>query len=108
MTIPIPVSVPSYSYNRSICNILTARSWSGMLAIGGVKKLGLGVMFYGAIIAAIFGSLRCSFVFENSSQSPQLAGEWSCRESLVAVFILNAPVLFPILCVYYIDQPGSQ
>jgi hypothetical protein len=65
--------------------------------ISKVKKAGLGVMFCGGLITAIFGGLRCGYVLQNSPEGAQLAGEWSCRESFVAVFISNIPVLFPIL-----------
>lgn len=61
------------------------------------KKLGLGAMFCGGIITAVFGGLRCGYVLQNSVDGPQLAGEWSCRESFVAVFISNIPVVFPII-----------
>jgi hypothetical protein len=60
------------------------------------KKIGLVVMFSGGIITAIFGGLRCGFILQDSPEGPQLAGEWSCRESFVAVLISNIPVLFPL------------
>ena len=65
------------------------------------KKAGLGVMFCGGFITAVFGGLRCGYVLQDSPQGPQLAGEWSCRESFVAVFITNIPVVFPIIHRYY-------
>jgi hypothetical protein len=69
--------------------------WSAR--ISKTKKIGLFVMFSGGLITAIFGGLRCGYVLQDGVQGPQLAGEWSCRESFVAVFISNFPVLFPIL-----------
>lgn len=69
--------------------------WSAR--ISPTKKIGLLVMFSGGLITAVFGGLRCGYILQDTIQGPQLAGEWSCRESFVAVFISNFPVLFPFL-----------
>jgi hypothetical protein len=69
--------------------------WSARIAFP--KKLGLCVMFCGGLITAVFGGLRCGYVLGDGKNGPQLAGEWSCRESFVAIFITNFPILFPIL-----------
>lgn len=69
--------------------------WSARISV--TKKTGLFVMFSGGLITTVFGGLRCGYILQDSAQGPQLAGEWSCRESFVAVFISNFPVLFPFL-----------
>ncbi|OIW30387.1 hypothetical protein CONLIGDRAFT_681156 [Coniochaeta ligniaria NRRL 30616] len=69
--------------------------WSARISM--TKKVGLLVMFSGGLITAVFGGLRCGYILQNSPQGPKLTGEWSCRESFVAVFISNFPVLFPFL-----------
>ena len=69
--------------------------WSARTSL--TKKIGLCVMFSGGLITAIFGGLRCGYILEDSAEGPQLAGEWSCRESFVAVFISNFPILFPFM-----------
>jgi hypothetical protein len=47
-------------------------------------------MFCGGLITAVAGILRCTFVLLDRPDGPQLAGEWSCRESFIAVFISNS------------------
>lgn len=69
--------------------------WSAR--IGLVKKLALIAMFCGGLVTAIAGILRCTFVLLDRPDGPQLAGEWSCRESFIAVFISNIPVMYPIV-----------
>lgn len=69
--------------------------WSARISM--TKKIGLCVMFCGGLITAVFGGLRCGYVLGNTKDGPQLAGEWSCRESFVAVLVTNFPVLFPIV-----------
>lgn len=54
-------------------------------------------VFCGGTLTAIFGILRCTFVLLNRPDGPELAGAWSCRESFVAVFISNLPILYPIV-----------
>ncbi|KAF2639321.1 hypothetical protein P280DRAFT_375540, partial [Massarina eburnea CBS 473.64] len=61
-----------------------------------LTKVALVGMFCGGFLTAIFGILRCVFVLLDRPNGPQLTGEWSCRESFVAVFISNLPVLYPI------------
>jgi hypothetical protein len=67
--------------------------WNARISL--TKKIGLCVMFCGGLITAVFGGLRCGYVLANTKDGPQLAGEWSCRESFVAVLVTNFPVLFP-------------
>lgn len=69
--------------------------WSAR--ISPFKKLALIGMFCGGLITAVAGILRCTFVLLNRPDGPQLAGEWSCRESFIAVFISNIPVIYPLV-----------
>lgn len=69
--------------------------WSARISTS--KKVGLCVMFCGGLITAVFGGLRCGYVLANTKDGPQQAGEWSCRESFVAVFVTNFPIIFPIV-----------
>lgn len=54
-------------------------------------------MFCGGSLTAIFGILLCTFVLLDRPNGPELAGAWSCRESFVAVFISNLPIMYPII-----------
>ncbi|KAB5545543.1 hypothetical protein GE09DRAFT_1243211 [Coniochaeta sp. 2T2.1] len=69
--------------------------WSARISPG--KKTGLLFMFCGGLITAVFGGLRTAYILRDNGHGPLLAGEWSCRESFVAVFISNVPVLFPFM-----------
>ncbi|AEO61141.1 hypothetical protein MYCTH_2121009 [Thermothelomyces thermophilus ATCC 42464] len=69
--------------------------WSARISTP--KKMGLCIMFCGGLITAVFGGLRCGYVLADTVDGPQQAGEWSCRESFVAVFVTNFPVIFPIV-----------
>jgi hypothetical protein len=69
--------------------------WSAR--ISPTKKTALIAMFCGGLITAVAGILRCTFVLLDRPDGPQLAGEWSCRESFIAVFISNLPVMYPIV-----------
>jgi hypothetical protein len=68
--------------------------WSAR--ISATNKIGLIGMFCGGLITAVAGILRCTFVLLDRPDGPQLAGEWSCRESFIAVFVSNIPVMYPI------------
>ncbi|KAI5461813.1 hypothetical protein BGZ63DRAFT_444564 [Mariannaea sp. PMI_226] len=61
------------------------------------KKLWLIVMFCGGLATAVFGGLRCGYILKGGTKGPQLAGEWSCRESFVAILVTNVPVLTPLV-----------
>lgn len=54
-------------------------------------------VFCGGLITAVAGILRCTLVRMGRPDGPELAGAWSCRESFIAVFISNLPVIYPIL-----------
>jgi hypothetical protein len=80
--------------------------WSARISV--TKKSGLFVMFSGGMITAVFGGLRCGYVLQDNVQGPALAGQWSCRESFVAVFISNFPILFPFLLRSIRSRFGSS
>ncbi|WAO92316.1 Hypothetical protein NCS54_00982000 [Fusarium falciforme] len=61
------------------------------------KKIALIVIFCGGLITAVFGGLRCGYVLQGGVEGPQRAGEWSCRESFVAMVVTNLPVLTPLI-----------
>ncbi|KAI5466821.1 hypothetical protein BGZ63DRAFT_409971 [Mariannaea sp. PMI_226] len=61
------------------------------------KKFGLAIMFCGGLATAVFGGLRCGYILHGGPEGTQLAGEWSCRESFVAVIVTNIPVLMPFI-----------
>ncbi|KAK4194297.1 hypothetical protein QBC40DRAFT_320773, partial [Triangularia verruculosa] len=79
--------------------------WSARIAMS--KKVGLCVMFCGGFVTAVFGGLRCGYVLGNNKNGPQLTGEWSCRESFVAVLVTNIPVLFPIILSAFRSANGK-
>lgn len=69
--------------------------WNANIPRG--KKLALIVIFCGGLVTAVFGGLRCGYVLKGGIEGPQRAGEWSCRESFVAVVVTNLPVLTPLI-----------
>jgi len=69
--------------------------WNARISKG--KKIGLITMFCGGLITAIFGGLRCGYVLKGGPTAPQQAGEWSVRESFVAMIVTNFPVMVPII-----------
>lgn len=73
--------------------------WSAR--ISPIKKVALIGMFCGGLITAVAGILRCTFILLDRPDGPQLAGEWSCRESFIAVFISNIPVMYPIVHKFF-------
>ena len=61
------------------------------------KKLLLALMFTGGLITTVAGLLRCILILTSGAAGPQQAGEWSCRESFVAIFVSNVPFIFPVV-----------
>ncbi|RFU34288.1 hypothetical protein B7463_g2078, partial [Scytalidium lignicola] len=59
------------------------------------KKFGLLLMFCGGIFTTVAGLLRCILILTSGAAGPEQAGEWSCRESFIAVFVSNVPLIFP-------------
>ncbi|KAF1962856.1 hypothetical protein CC80DRAFT_461235 [Byssothecium circinans] len=73
--------------------------WSARIPM--LTKLALVGMFCGGLLTAVFGILRCIFVLLDRPDGPVLTGEWSCRESFVAVFISNLPVMYSIVHTFF-------
>ncbi|KAG5795975.1 hypothetical protein H9Q69_004987 [Fusarium xylarioides] len=65
--------------------------------VSGGRKISLILIFCGGLITAVFGGLRCGYVLRGGVNGPQQAGEWSCRESFVAMIITNLPVMAPFI-----------
>ncbi|KAH8807837.1 hypothetical protein F5884DRAFT_347824 [Xylogone sp. PMI_703] len=61
------------------------------------KKIGLLVMFCAGIFTAVAGLLRCVLILTSGADGPEQAGEWSCRESFIAVLVSNVPFIYPPL-----------
>lgn len=60
------------------------------------KKWALSVMFSGALLIMIFGLLRCILILTSGANGAEQAGEWSIRESFVAVAVNNLPMLYSL------------
>ncbi|KAF2199027.1 hypothetical protein GQ43DRAFT_450569 [Delitschia confertaspora ATCC 74209] len=78
--------------------------WNAHISVG--KKLALMAMFCGGILTTVAGILRCTFVLLDRPDGPQQAGEWSCRESFIAVFVSNIPILYPIVFRFFKHVSG--
>ncbi|KAH7406988.1 hypothetical protein DE146DRAFT_778586 [Phaeosphaeria sp. MPI-PUGE-AT-0046c] len=61
------------------------------------KKISLIVLFSGGWIVIIFGLLRCITLVSVGPTEPSESGQWSVRESFVAVLVSNTPMVFPLL-----------
>ncbi|PVH92997.1 hypothetical protein DM02DRAFT_252867 [Periconia macrospinosa] len=60
------------------------------------KKLLLLILFGGGFIVMIFGILRCVTLVTVGANSPSQSGQWSVRESFVAILVCNGPMVFPL------------
>lgn len=65
-------------------------------------------MFCGGIFTAVAGLLRCILILTSGAAGPQQAGEWSCRESFLAVLVSNVPMVFPQLHRIYLRATGQS
>ncbi|KAF1914655.1 hypothetical protein BDU57DRAFT_478958 [Ampelomyces quisqualis] len=61
------------------------------------KKISLIILFSGGWIVIIFGLLRCITLVSVGPTEPSESGQWSVRESFVAVLVSNTPMVFPLL-----------
>ncbi|KAF2852522.1 hypothetical protein T440DRAFT_526005 [Plenodomus tracheiphilus IPT5] len=61
------------------------------------RKLSLILLFSGGWIVIIFGILRCVTLVTVGPTEPSKSGQWSVRESFLAVLVSNAPMVFPLL-----------
>jgi hypothetical protein len=67
--------------------------WKSRLSLK--KKLGIATLLGGGLLTTVAGLLRCILILTSGAQGPEQAGEWSCRESFLAVLVSNVPFLFP-------------
>ncbi|KAK7955260.1 hypothetical protein PG988_015954, partial [Apiospora saccharicola] len=58
------------------------------------KKIGLSVVFSGAIFVMVAALLRCYFILTDSKDGASQSGAWACRETFVAVVTSNVPVIW--------------
>ncbi|KAL8811563.1 MAG: hypothetical protein Q9200_001706 [Gallowayella weberi] len=68
--------------------------WGSRLATK--RKWVLSVMFSGGILVMVAGILRCVLILTSGMNGPMLAGEWSIRESFIAVVVGNLPMLYTL------------
>ncbi|KAL8663695.1 MAG: hypothetical protein Q9202_003641 [Teloschistes flavicans] len=68
--------------------------WGSRLATK--RKWALSVMFSGGILVMVAGILRCVLILTSGVNGPQQAGEWSIRESFIAVTVGNLPMLYTL------------
>ncbi|KAL5117972.1 hypothetical protein ACEQ8H_004117 [Pleosporales sp. CAS-2024a] len=61
------------------------------------RKLSLFILFSGGWIVIAFGLLRCITLVTVGPTSPSESGQWSVRESFVAVLVSNTPMVFPLV-----------
>ncbi|KAF7893551.1 uncharacterized protein EAF02_001089 [Botrytis sinoallii] len=69
------------------------------------QKLFLLVLYSGGFLVTVFGILRCVSILTISSGSDTLgtatsSGQWSLRESFLAVLVTNLPIVAPIIKRY--------
>ncbi|KAF3003712.1 hypothetical protein E8E13_009128 [Curvularia kusanoi] len=60
------------------------------------RKISLIILFSGGWIVIIFGILRCATLVSVGPTQPSESGQWSVRESFLAVVISNGPMIFPL------------
>ncbi|KAL8769247.1 MAG: hypothetical protein Q9209_004748 [Squamulea sp. 1 TL-2023] len=68
--------------------------WGSRLATK--RKWVLSIMFSGGILVTIAGILRCVLILTSAKNGAMLAGEWSIRESFIAVVVGNLPMLYTL------------
>ncbi|KAI4096053.1 MAG: hypothetical protein LQ339_007069 [Xanthoria mediterranea] len=77
--------------------------WQSRLATK--KKWVLSVMFSGGLLVTAAGILRCVLILTAGASGAAQAGQWSIRESFIAVIVGNLPMLYTL--VQRIQQYGS-
>ncbi|KAI9877236.1 MAG: hypothetical protein M1830_004445 [Pleopsidium flavum] len=53
-------------------------------------------MFSGGIFVIVAGLLRCILILTAGAEGPMKAGQWSCRESFIAVTVGNLPMIYAL------------
>lgn len=61
------------------------------------RKISLMILFSGGWIVISFGILRCVTLVTVGPTEPSESGQWSVRESFLAVLVSNAPMVFPLV-----------
>ncbi|KAJ5101149.1 hypothetical protein N7456_007201 [Penicillium angulare] len=79
------------------------------------EKLELVILFSGGLFVMMCGILRCVLILTAGANGAEQAGSWACRETFVAVFIGNIPMIYPLIrrlaCragLYLTTKTGSQ
>ncbi|KAL8706687.1 MAG: hypothetical protein Q9201_000321 [Fulgogasparrea decipioides] len=80
--------------SQHIDRLLLDMIWGSRLATK--RKWVLSVMFSGGILVMVAGILRCVLILTSGANGPQQAGEWSIRESFIAVVVGNLPMLYTL------------
>ncbi|KAF2790144.1 hypothetical protein K505DRAFT_283155, partial [Melanomma pulvis-pyrius CBS 109.77] len=70
------------------------------------RKISLIILFSGGWIVIIFGILRCVTLVTVGANEPSESGQWSVRESFVAVLVSNAPMVFPLFKRWFYSISG--
>ncbi|CAN9176266.1 unnamed protein product [Alternaria alternata] len=70
------------------------------------RKISLIVLFSGGWIVIIFGILRCVTLVSVGPTQPSESGQWSVRESFLAVVISNGPMVFPLFKRWFYAATG--
>ncbi|PNY25230.1 Uncharacterized protein TCAP_04832 [Tolypocladium capitatum] len=73
-----------------------------------LKKMGLIVLFSGGLFVVVCATLRCILIVTDPIDGAQLAGSWAVRETFVAVFTTNLPMIFPLLKIWFTAVFGSM
>ncbi|KAL8922041.1 MAG: hypothetical protein Q9172_003724 [Xanthocarpia lactea] len=63
-------------------------------------------MFSGGILVTVAGILRCVLILTSGVDGPMQAGQWSIRESFIAVVVGNLPMLYTLY--QRLQQYGSE
>ncbi|KAH6658339.1 hypothetical protein BKA67DRAFT_656537 [Truncatella angustata] len=69
--------------------------WESRLRM--VNKIVASIVLGAGIFVLVCAALKTIFVFEDSANGAQLAGEWGTREAFVAVCTTNLPLIFSLL-----------
>ncbi|CAI4212820.1 unnamed protein product [Parascedosporium putredinis] len=69
--------------------------WSARLPT--MKKIGLCILFSGAIFVMTAGLLRCVLILKNPVSGPRQGSAWAIRESFVAITASSIPIIWAAL-----------
>ncbi|KAI4240476.1 MAG: hypothetical protein L6R42_011507, partial [Xanthoria sp. 1 TBL-2021] len=100
----LTVGVSNMKIRIRIGAVLLAMIWQSRLATK--KKWVLSVMFSGGLLVTAAGILRCVLILTAGASGAAQAGQWSIRESFIAVVVGNLPMLYTLF--QRIQQYGSS